>query len=283
MPHADGLKKCLTESKEAVIYVIDATELVQESMERIKSFPPATVHLGQGLMAAALLQALSDGEDEKVSLQWNTPGPFGSLYVEARNFGEVRGTIMNPQAAVFDFATKLGDGTLQVRRSRYGTTTSVVNCEGDASLDILNYLEQSEQRNCGINLSVKIHWKDEKQEEFEVAHALGYLIDILPQNSVEALENALVRWNRQMLKLGDISKWLLRPEHALEDMLQLISGEPAPKTTFQQRVTFRCRCSEERAARALALANRQEGFTPQGASELRCEYCGKIYVIPPSA
>jgi molecular chaperone Hsp33 len=281
----NALVKAISENQEAVVYALDATELVQESMERLEAWPPATKHLGQAMMASLLLQALSDVEEKDgLSLQWMCNGPFGHCYAESKNYGECRGTIQNPRAPVQDYETNLGPGLLQVRRTMRGhSTTSVVNSTGDVSLDVVEYLEKSEQKNCGINLSVVIDWDEKNPEKFRVKSALAYLIHILPQPSEQLLNDALVRWNRQMTALGAISKWALRPDQTTLDMLRLITGEPEPKVVMNQRVVFACNCSEERASRALALLENQEkiegSFHEEAETEIRCEYCGRTYTV----
>ena len=289
---SDVLQKALSENGEAVLYALDATELVQESMERLGSFPPATKHLGQAMMASLLLQALADSEDgESISLQWMCEGPFGHLYAEARNFGEVRGTIREPRAPVPDYETGLGNGILQVRKMRglaATATTSLVNSRGDVSGDIVEYLEQSEQKNCGVGFSVVVDWKDEAKTEFVVASAIAYMVHIMPQPTETKLNEALLRWDRQMQLLGAMSRWQLREDQVTRDMLRLLSGEPEPDVVMTQRVKFSCNCSVDRALRALSLLEAQEasegGKKDQGPTEIRCEYCGKTYTIePPSS
>lgn len=282
----DSLLKAISENQEVVVYALDATSLVQESMERIDCWPPATKHLGQAMMASVLLQALSDSEDgETLSLQWNCAGPFGHLYAEARNYGEVRGTIQHPQPPVADYETGLGEGILQVRRAHGAVgRTSVVNATGQVGADLVEFLEQSEQKNCGINLSVVIDWDEKDKSKFKVSSALAYLIHVLPQPTEAKLNEALLRWDRQMQALGPISRWLLRPECVPLDMLRLICGEENPKLVMNQRVKFACKCSTDRAERALALLEAQEkkegSFQEGKATNIRCEYCGKTYIIP---
>lgn len=281
----NALVKTISENQEAVIYALDATDLVQEAMERVGTFPPATKHLGQAMMASVLLQALTDSEtNETLSLQWMCEGPFGHCYAESRNYGEVRGTIQNPQAPVTDYETTLGPGLLQVRRGRGPVaTTSVVNATGNVSNDVVEYLEQSEQKNCGINLSVQIEIDPNDENKLRVREARGYLVHILPQPTEVKMNEALLRWDRQMQTLGPISRWALRESHTTLDMLRLISGEPEPKVVMNQRVTFSCNCSEERATRALALLETQEAkegtFHEEPETEIRCEFCGRVYHI----
>lgn len=280
----DGLHKVITKGGEAVIIAIDATQMVQETVDRIQAYPPAAIHLGQAMMGTLLVQALSeDDESEKISFQWKAEGPFGHLYAEARNFGEVRGTILYPQAPVMDLQTKLGPGLLQVRRTKRSTTTGIVNSVGDVSLDMVEYLEKSEQRNCGLNLSVQLAWNDEpgSKSKVKVQYAVGYLIDILPQETEPELNRALLRWDSQMRVLGPLSEWQLEPLPAM-CILKILSGESNPRIVMSQRVKFSCSCNQDRAERALALANSQ---APEDATEggeevrVRCEFCGQVYSI----
>lgn len=286
MSNTNALIKAVSENGEAVVYALDATELLQESMVRLNAWPPATKHLGQAMMAALLLQALSDAEEkDTLSLQWMCDGPFGHCYAEARNYGESRGTIIHPRPAVPDYETPMGQGILQVRRSRDGfATSSVVTSVGDVSADIVEYLEKSEQKNCGLNLSVVIDWNEEGEvPPFKVRSALAYLVHIMPQATEQKFNDALVRWNRQMLDLGSISRWSLREGQVTLDMLRLITGEEEPKVVMNQRVRFRCNCNEDRAARALALLETQEEkegvLNPIPETEIRCEFCGRTYTV----
>ncbi len=276
----DILLKAISESNESVVYALDATQLVQESMERLDAWPTAAKHLGQGMMASLLLQALSEIEDkETVSLQWMCEGPFGHLYAEAVGYGEARGTILRPQAPVDSYETGLGAGILQVRRTRNGnTTTGVVRASGDVSTDMVEYLEASEQRNCGVNFSVIIDWEDEAKTKFHVVSALAYLIHILPQPTEQKKNEALLRWDRQMRTLGNMSRWTLRESELALDMLRLITGEPEPNVVLTRRVKFFCNCTEERAVRVLALLD----SPVTGPTEIICEYCGRVYDIDPT-
>ena len=54
----DHIRKALSEDKNITVMAIDATQTVQESLGRLKAFPPSMVHLGQAMLAALLLQTL---------------------------------------------------------------------------------------------------------------------------------------------------------------------------------------------------------------------------------
>lgn len=262
--------------------VVDATNLVQESMQRVESWPPATIHLGQALMAAILLQAATDKTDtERVALQWNVDGPFGTLYAESSRLGHVRGTVVVPQAPIADLDTSLGQGTLQVRRITETTFTGIVPSHGNVSDDIVEYLERSEQRRCGVNFTVKLNWQDtgNTRMPFVVEAAYGYLIDVLPQPTEEKLRNVLSNWDSLMRGLGKISEWELGNDPT-NQMLKLLTGESEPSQVLYQRIRFHCPCSKQRAERALLLAANVDGQEEQAESEqVRCEFCGKVYTI----
>lgn len=278
----DCLRKAIQKDGEVTVAVVDATRLVQETMERLESWPPATVHLGQAMMGAILLLAATDKQDtEKIALQWNVKGPFGPLYAESSQLGHVRGTIAQPQSSAKDLETNLGAGTLQVRRITHTTFTGLVPSSGDVSVDLVEYLDQSEQRSAGINFTVKIGWRDTKGGglPFVVEGAYGYLIDVLPQANEAEKREVLRRWDGVMRALGKISEWSIGDDPT-SDMLRLILGEANPKEVLFQRIKFHCPCSKERAERALVLATKTEGQSAQKDEELvRCEFCGKVYSI----
>jgi molecular chaperone Hsp33 len=282
------LQKAITLDKTAVIYALDATSLVQESLERIDAWPPATKHLGQAMMGAILLQALGDQEiPQSLSLQWKCDGPFGDCYAEARRAGEVRGTIAQPRApGVADYSVTLGTGFLQIRKgSAPKSMTSIVNATGDVCVDIVEYLQQSEQKNCGLNLSVALDWNEKPDggNPLKVRHAWGYLIHILPQPNPLRMQQEISRWDEQMKVLGPLSQWALGPKRTTSDILCLLAGESSPQIVMKQRVAFSCHCSAERAERALALLEVQEEKegdpAPKQPTDIRCEFCGKNYTV----
>ena len=278
----DCLRKAIQKDGEVTVSVIDATRLVQETMERIEAWPPATIHLGQAMMGAVLLLAATDKQDtEKIALQWNVNGPFGNLYADSTNIGHVRGTILQPQAPVQDLDAKLGNGNLQVRRVAQTTFTGLVPAVGDVGTDLVEYLDQSEQRSAGINFTVKIGWRENSGGglPFVVEGAYGYLIDVLPQPTENEKREVLRRWDGVMRSLGKISEWAIGKDPT-RDMIRLILGEARPNEVMFQRVRFHCPCSKDRAERALLLAAQTEGQVAQRDEEhVRCEFCGMIYNI----
>ncbi len=299
----DCVRRTLTKDETAVITVVDGTELVRESMERTNSWPAAMIHLGQSMLGGVLLQSSLDREDtDKITLQWNVDGPFGNLYSEVTKLGTARGTILNPQTVTDDLNPSLGSGILQVRRvSSKGTAfEGIVPSVGNVSDDLVQYLESSEQRMCGMNLSVQISWDESKPElPFKIDSALGYLVDVLPEDGKSsAPDSLLLKWDQIMRAMGKISEWALPEEDRTTSMLKLLTGESDFKEVFYQRLEFRCRCNQDRAEQALELLldaekNDKNGdeeasakasesgetttSDDQQTEEIRCEFCGKVY------
>jgi molecular chaperone Hsp33 len=287
--------KALSEDHSAVIVAVEGRELVSELGRRLKAFPASLRHLGQALLGVTLLQAMSDAtEDEKIEVQWHTPGAFGNLYADSLGTGRLRGTIQDPQAEIFDFSEGLGEGLLQVRRTKPGglTTTGLVEASGSVAEDLVSYLQDSEQRSCGMRLNVKIERDLEAEARgderpFKVTQAAGYLVHVLPQDDEKKKESLLQLWHQRMKVMGPLSEWAIPAdsEEALRFMVHLLTVGSKPQYEKVVPLEIYCTCSEERAKRALALLSPRDrrDLTPDAQStkpiDLTCEYCGRTYLI----
>jgi len=290
-----ALLKALSEDKSAVIVAVEARALIQELGKRLGAFPPPLKHLGLGLLGASLVHALSDLQDnEKLELQWRTAGNFGHLCADVLGSGRLRGTIGQPRAEVFNFDEGLGAGLLQVRRSRKKgvPTTGVVQAKGSVVEDIVQYLQDSEQKPCALNLHVKIEWDEEAEKRgeetpFRVVQAVGYLIHVLPQDTDATRDAYADLWAQRMKVMGPLSEWAI-PENskaALRFMVDLLTVGSKPSLSKVQPLNLYCTCNEDRAKRALALLSPRErnSLLEEEATkeniELKCEYCGETYLI----
>jgi len=287
-----SIKKHLLDSGEVVIVAASAKDLVQELMDRIAAYPPAMLHLGQACVASLLLQSLTDKMGtEKVELQWLCDGPFGNLYVESLGLGKVRGTITNPKAEVESLKQSLGKGLFQVRRVQSEAKvpfTGIVNAVGQVGVDLVEYLEKSEQKNCGMSLSVKIGLDESrKPNPFVVEQAEGYLVHLLPQSTEERKNFLLRSWDRHMTELGPLSQWKIssEPSEMTTEIISFLVAKPVSRFLFEEKLQLYCTCSMERAERALSLltdGERRELIDSDGKNvlEMNCEYCGASYQLP---
>jgi len=277
----DVLRKYLIDSEDLQLAVLDATELVSESMHRTGAWPPATIHLGQGLMSTALLLSVLTKETAgKLSLQWSSNGPFGDLYVEGQPSGEFRGTIMRPQSPVQNLKAGMGPGQLQVRKAFLTSSQGIIRSQGYVCTDVLHYLEQSEQRQCAMNLWVDLSWDDNDQENPVVLKkALGYLLEVLPTSNRSQDKLRGMTWEHRIEELDSLSNWGLNDQDPLGSMVDRLTEGLDANEILTQRVKFSCKCSEERAERALTLAIAQSGDPRAEEESIRCEFCGKTYTL----
>lgn len=291
---AGRIQKCLTKDGQAVIVALEARDLLQESMTRLKAYPPAMDHLGSALMASLLCQALPDRKvDERIDFQWKVDqGPFGSLFVECRNQYQVRGTILHPQTMANDLKVSMGPGLLQVRRldpdRELPLSTGIVPANGDVVQDVLSYLELSEQKICALAIWLDIAWDDQAADEkvpFKIRNAYAFLVHVLPQDNISKTHEVLYDWDRHIADLGPLSQWELGLK-PLATILKFLSGESHPNMTWDHKIESFCTCDEDRAARALAFVDRED-FVEQYPSapaagtshEVRCEFCGRVYIL----
>lgn len=273
---------------------VEARALIQDLGQRLGCFPPSLKHLGQGLLGASLVHALSDlNDNEKMEFQWRTSGPFGHLYADVLGSGKLRGTIGNSKAEIFDFSQGLGSGLLQVRRSRDqgSVSTGLVQAKGSVAEDLVQYLQDSEQKPCALNLHVKLEWDPEaeklgKATPFRVSQAVGYLIHVLPQDTEAKRDAYCDLWAQRMKVMGPLSEWAIPEDSqsALRFMLDLLTVGSKPSFAKPVSLELYCTCSEDRAKRALALLSSQERKSlletkAKGSVELKCEYCGSTYSV----
>jgi|GEM_PF-1526 len=276
-PQSDNLIQAITHARDAQIYVVDATQAVQQICQQLKAYPPACVHLGQAVMSALLLHAWSRfNHPGKVALEWKNEGPFGSLFAEASEQGRVRAMITYPQAAVYDYQTLLGPGLLRVFKQQALASTSFVTSKGDVAVDLVTYLEQSEQRSCGAGLAVKVEMNAD-ESGFKITYARGYLLDVLPQSDLSLFQERLAHYDTHMQQLGPLSSWHLSQTQPLQDMLTLLCCEQNPTIEHCQPVLFYCPCSKTRAEAADALFRKIDPKENVESAQVRCEFCGKIY------
>lgn len=286
--HPQGeLKKMVTSNQDAILIAIDAAPLVQHSLEIQNANPAAIYHLGQALLSTLLLQALPDNQMEsQLALQWKLDGPFGNLYSECQRPGGVRGTLFNPAPEVQALHVPMGKGLLQVRRGKKTVSTGIVESKGNVVLDILEYMEKSDQRNCSIAIWIDVQMNPARHAKspYKIAHARGYLVDILPQPNLTETHSKLYQWNQHLESLGPLSSWMLGKDPCL-GMLQFISGEYKPHVTATTQVEFFCTCNKDRAERALKLSDQElkkgdeADFQTSGPLQVSCEFCGKSYLF----
>ena len=297
MPQLDAIKKTRTQDGEAIILCASVRDLLGAAMKRLNAGPAAAIHLGQALLAGALVKGLPDTATEtRLELQWKLNGPLGNMYVDAWSEGRLRGALINAEAPLTALKGSLGSGFFQVQRMGKNTVTGIVQSVGDVVVDVLEYLDKSEQKSCAMNLWVDLDVREESGQapELYVRNAVGYLIHVLPQSQESRTLELLYNWDQHLRSLGPLSQWVLGDD-TIHNCLSCISGEFSPKIYALDSLVEHCTCSEDRAARALLFAKAQSDFreslggsfgdsgiveTAKPAETIRCEFCGSLYTLP---
>jgi molecular chaperone Hsp33 len=158
-------------------------------------------------------------------------------------------------------------GTLQVMRSSasgqpwIGTLPLV---EGTVQNQLEAYLQQSEQIQASLSL-----WCDPGS-----GHAGGLLVEPLPecppprlQRLVQAIEGVEV---------------LQDHERVPDFLIEWVNGGPGAEILGSADLAYRCRCSRHSLLGTLTgfpEAQRRGIFEAGPTAEVRCDYCGKVYLL----
>ncbi|MCS7057720.1 MAG: Hsp33 family molecular chaperone HslO [Meiothermus sp.] len=273
------------------VLAAETTDIVEEARSRHGLSPTATAALGRAMSGVLLLAfLLSKTPKERIGLQFLGDGPLGGPVVEAGPDGSVRGYVKNPSAhpplrpdGKLDVGAAIGRGELKVDRllaneELYQSSVELVS--GEVAEDLVRYLWQSEQIPSALLLGVRV------APTGEVAAAGGVVIQVLPGCPEEVIDRL-----EQNLKGQNLTPLLLEQglEGAVETLLQGLSYQPTDLRAVGYPeghipLAFRCRCSRERALRALVYftsQEREEMIAQDGGAEVLCHWCGTRYRITP--
>lgn len=263
-------------------FAVNSTNVVAELMRRHGTAPAVTAALGRLSTGALVLGAMLKKPDQLVTVRIDGGGPAGVLLASANGRGEVRGLVSNPRPDIdqvrngkLNVAGVVGTrGRLTVTRDlgmRQPYNGMVELVSGEVSTDLANYLARSEQIPSAVGIGVFV------RADGSVEAAGGYVVQILPglaDSDVTRIEDGVraLPHPTTMLRAGETPERILHRIFPHGFQLQ-----------DRLAVRFHCPCSRERAERALlllgpqALAEIQEKDTPQGETEVVCEFCTARY------
>ncbi len=261
------------------IFAADTKDLVEEARNRHRTSPTATAALGRALTAAALLGA--DLKTGRVMIQINGGGPLGEIIAEADAEGNVRGLVQRPHIHLTPQKGKLlvgqavgRNGFISVIRDLglkepYQGSTQLIS--GEIAEDLSYYLTVSEQIPSAVALGVFV------EQDNTVAAAGGFLIQTMPQASEEEISAT----EKALLDLPPVTT-LLREGLSPEEILKRIFGSEQVEILEIRPLQYRCRCSRERAERALIAMGPKEidELIKRGQpAEISCDFCGEKYLF----
>ncbi len=266
-------------------YAAITTDLAGEIRRRHDLWPTAAAAAGRLATGAVLLGASLKG-DERVSLQIAGDGPLGTVAADSWLLPDgaigARAYVGNPSVELpvnergkFDVAAAVGEGFLQVTRSR-GAGQPYVGIvalrSGEIAEDLALYLAQSEQMPAVVALGVLA-------DPGGIVAAGGILAHALPG----AGERALAALEARAFALGPVTQLVAKHPSAFA-LLQAIAGDAPLRARRGVEVRFACRCNRQRVETLLAGLGADDLAAlarERDTAEAICEYCKTRYEFTP--
>jgi len=276
------LIRMISENGMAVCYALDSTGMVGE-LERIhKTSAVVTAAAGRLLTAASIMGSMLKGPEDSVTLRVTGGGPAGSVIAVADGNGNAKAYATNPvvelplnQYGKLDVSGAVGkEGNLFVikdlgLREPYVGLVPLVS--GEIAEDITSYFAVSEQVPTVCALGVLV------DTDLTVKAAGGFLLQLLPGAGEEEISQV----EKNTMALPSVTRMLtdgLTPESIAEKALAGMS----PHLLDTRTVEYRCNCSRERMAAALASLDPGElraMAEEDGQAEVCCHFCRNRYTF----
>ena len=226
--------------------------------------------LGEALAAAALLAATIK-LDGSLILQAQGSGPLRTLVAQATSARTVRGLARFEGAvpATGDLPARFGEGrlVLTIERGQGEPYQGIVPLAGAGLPEAIErYFRDSEQLPTRLWLAA------------DANRAAGMLLQRLPREDAPD-PSTEDDWNR----VGLIADTLSPPELIglpAEDLLHRLFHEDTVRLFEPEPMAFRCGCSRTRIedmVRALGEGEALGLIAEQGAIEVTCEFCNRLY------
>ena len=285
----DQIMRSLIEDGRVRVVVATATHAVREMVLRHQTLGVPAVALGRGALAGLLLATLTKDE-EQVTLQVLGNGSLGSVTVDARSSGRVRGFVKRPTAVTWDpeLASTprlaIGDavgkqGVVNVTRDlglAQNYSGQVALSTGEIDEDVEHYLTTSEQIDSVLRCETLV------DRDGKVTAAAGLLVQTLPQARgaavVEFLRDTLRGPALSSVLISALAKDAFDPESIARAALGQCANDM--QVLDLRDVRFFCPCTRERAESTLGMLRPEdlkEMILETNDAEVTCNFCGQQY------
>jgi molecular chaperone Hsp33 len=266
------------------IAAISSRGLTERAKNIHKASRVCTAALGRVMAAASIFGSARKRDGASVTVRVNGGGPVGTIIAVSDNFGNVRCCAGNPEAELpiradgkLDVSRAVGkNGTLTVIRDNtesepYSGSTALVS--GEIAEDFTAYLAESEQAGAACALGVLIGG------DGIVRAAGGYIVSLLP----DAPEDVIAAVERNIAETGYVTSVL--DGGSAEELISRVMRGLDPKILSRGAVEYKCGCSRERVASALAGIGKKEreDIIAKGEDvEVTCRFCDAAYTFSPA-
>lgn len=256
------------------------TRQMAEDLRQIHDTSPVmTAALGRLMSAGAMMGSMLKGENDLLTLQISGDGPAGSLTVTADSHAFVKGYTANPQvilppnaAGKLDVGGAVGKGVLRVIKDMglkepYVGQTALQT--GEIAEDLTYYFAASEQVPSTVGLGVLMNKNN------TVRQSGGFIVQLMPF----AEEAVIARLEENLGKIRPVTT-MLNEGNSPEDILSMLLDGLEPEILDTIPTGYRCDCSRERVARAIASIGKkdiQEMIDDGEEIEVGCQFCKKNY------
>lgn len=261
------------------IYAALTAEVVETARQLHDTWPTATAALGRTLTATLIMGVMHD-DIRRLTVRVDGDGPLGGIVAVSNRRGTVKGYVNHPQVNLnlnslgkLDVGGAVGRGQLYITKDiglkePYQGVVPLQN--GEIGEDFAYYFTMSEQTPSAVALGVLV------APEGHVLTAGGLIIQMMPG----AEESTAVFIERQLTQLPPITT-LLEQGISPFQLIQRAIGEDIPlKLLDELDVHYECDCSKERFLGPLLTLGTDEiqgMLETEGAVEVRCHFCNKLY------
>lgn len=277
---SDYLVKSLAYDGQIRAYAVDATQAVSQAQVFHDTWSAASAALGRTLVATLMLAEASLKGEGKMTVRIDGDGPLGAIVVDGNANGTVKGYVQHPHIHLplndnhkIDVKGAVGtSGFLSVTKDlglKEPFTGQVPLVSGELGEDFTYYLAKSEQIPSAVGLSVFVN------DDNSIQTAGGFLIQVMPG----ATEEVLAKLETRLKELPLVSE-MMREGLTPEEILAKIFDEENLEILETKPVAYKCDCSKDRFAQALAslpVADVEEMIKEDHGATALCHFCNKEY------
>lgn len=260
------------------IYCLNSTNLVEKTRLLHDLWPTASAALGRVESVVAIMASLLKGDDEKIVVSINGGGPIGTILVEAKGNGDIRGFVSNNEVYLkYDNFDKLAvglavgtDGYLSVSRNmglKESFTSKVKLQTGEIGDDFAYYFAVSEQTLSVVSVGVLV------EVDYSIKAAGGLLIQLLPNHT----EETIIQVEELLKRLKPISS-LIDEGYSSEEIMNDLFDDV--RILGKKEIRWNCDCSKERFRAALStldVNDLKEMIKEDHGAHIKCEFCNSEY------
>lgn len=270
----DSTFRAMTDDATFRVVAVCTTATVQEVFNHQNPTGPLRETLGN-LVTGAVLVRETMAPNHRVQAIVKRRTGSGSILADSHPTDGTRGLLSLPKG---EPELPLQGALLQIMRSLHNGRVhqGLVEIPDNTSISegLCSYMKSSEQIDSFVATEIIVR-------EDQVVHAMGYLVQLLPEVGTAPLAFMEAR----IEEFGSLKQILTQSRCTPSELVaQLLEGIDYT-VVGQNDLAFGCWCSAERLLSALASLPRSEidEFVERGELlEIACEYCNKEYQIPPA-